>query len=856
MGCFVCIHCHFYQPPRENAWLEAVESQDSASPYHDWNERITAECYLPNGASRMLDGRKRITKIVNNYARISFNFGPTLLSWMEERAPQAYEQVLEADRESQKSFSGHGSAIAQAYNHLILPLANSRDKRTQIVWGIRDFQHRFGRDPEGMWLPETAVDLETLEILSSLGIKFTILAPHQAAKMRTEKGKAWINLHGQGIDSRRAYTCNLRSGDSFGLFFYDGVVSRAVAFEKLLFNGENLARRLTGRFDPEGDSAQLIHIATDGETYGHHHSHGDMALAYALDYIEKNKLARITNYGEYFAQHPPSQEVEILERTSWSCMHGIARWESDCGCNSGANHHWKQAWRRPLREALNWLRDELDAMYEVGAKDLLRDPWTARDEYAIAVIDRSADTADSFLAEHALRELSPEEATRALRLLEMQRHLMLMYTSCGWFFDEPTGPETVQVLQYAGRAVQLSEQLFGGEREEQFLTRLEKVWSNISEFGNGRSIYERFVRPAMLDLCGVAAHYAISSLFDGYRDSTSMYRYHAQLQDVYPFEKGGARLAVGRARITSRTTRGELQFNFAALHLGGHKLVAGIHPCHDSDGFRPFAEQTCAAFSAGDLAGCSLLIDQHFRGDTYSLKSLFRDERQRIVKQIVNSTLADIDEMYAKVHQQHASLISFLSELHMPMPAILRASAEFVLGNAIQRCLADERLDADHIRRLLEAARQNATSLVGCGLESALGQRLEIVLDRWAKNAFDLSKLGEVEAVASLAQVPPFHLDLWQAQNVYYGMLQAILRTQPVQFTGEWLDRFQQLGERLGVAVGESLSSRGSKSLEIVPSHPTSGLVRQAGPPAVVAGAVMMSSPGLQTPADPGMTSA
>ncbi len=199
MACFVCIHCHFYQPPRENAWLEAVESQDSASPYHDWNERITAECYLPNGTSRMLGGHGRIAKIVNNYTRISFNFGPTLLSWMEERAPQAYEQVLKADRESQQIFSGHGSAIAQAYNHLILPLANSRDKRTQIVWGIRDFQYRFGRDPEGMWLPETAVDLETLEILSSLGIKFTILAPRQAGKVRTEKGTEWINLNGQGI---------------------------------------------------------------------------------------------------------------------------------------------------------------------------------------------------------------------------------------------------------------------------------------------------------------------------------------------------------------------------------------------------------------------------------------------------------------------------------------------------------------------------------------------------------------------------------------------------------------------------------------------------------------------------------
>jgi alpha-amylase/alpha-mannosidase (GH57 family) len=282
MECFACIHCHFYQPPRENPWLEAVESQDSASPYHDWNERIARECYLPNGASRILDSEHRIAKIVNNYARISFNFGPTLLSWMEERAPDGYQRILDGDRESQRLFSGHGAALAQAYNHIILPLANSRDKRTQILWGITDFQHRFGRDPEGMWLPETAVDSETLEILSGEGIKFTVLAPRQAKQLRVDKKSPWTNLE-YGIDCRRVYACSLPSGRTIGLFFYDGTLATAVAFERLLFSGENFARRLVSRFDPEGDSAQLMHVATDGETYGHHHSHGDMALAYALE---------------------------------------------------------------------------------------------------------------------------------------------------------------------------------------------------------------------------------------------------------------------------------------------------------------------------------------------------------------------------------------------------------------------------------------------------------------------------------------------------------------------------------------------------------------------------------------------
>ncbi|HVO62479.1 MAG TPA: DUF3536 domain-containing protein [Terriglobales bacterium] len=796
MDCFVCIHCHFYQPPRENAWLEAVESQDSANPYHDWNERITAECYLPNGASRILDSDRRITKIVNNYARISFNFGPTLLSWMEERAPQAYEQILKADHESQQRFSGHGSALAQAYNHIILPLANQRDKHTQIVWGIRDFQHRFGRDPEGVWLPETAVDIETLEELSLCGIKFTILAPHQAGKLRLDSDAPWTNLYGQGIDSRRSYVCNLPSGRSIGLFFYDGAVSRAVAFEKLLFDGKNFAHRLLGRFDPDGDSAQLIHIATDGESYGHHHVHGDMALAFALEYIEENNLARLTNYGEYFALHPPTQEVEIIEGTSWSCMHGVSRWESNCGCNGGANGSWNQEWRHPLRCALDWLRDELAPEYENAARELLQDPWQARDEYVTALTDRS--WADLFLAQHATRALSIEEQERALRLLEMQRHLMLMYTSCGWFFDEPTGPETVQILQYAARAVQLSEGLFGAGREEQFLQRLETVHSNLHEHGNGRNIYERFVRPAMLDLVGVAAHYVISSLFDGYHRRSSVYCYDARLQDARSFERGGAKLAIGHASIVSRITRAELKFAFAALHFGDHQLTAGIRPWDLAHGTLPFLEPISQCFCDADLDECSRLISQFFCGSIYSLKSLFRDERQRIVSQIVNSTLADIDAIYSEVYEQRAPLISFLSEVQVPLPPILRVSSEFVLGNAIQRNLQSEEPDFDYIQMLLDTARRAGIALPAANIQHALRQSLDANLDRWMEQPHSIELVLRLETLVRIAQTASFHVDLWRAQTLYFNFL-CHYRSGELIPSGVWLEHFRSLGECLGM---------------------------------------------------------
>ena len=807
MECFVCIHCHFYQPPRENPWLEAVEVQDSAKPYHDWNERITAECYRPNGASRILDDKGQIAQIVNNYARISFNFGPTLLSWLEEHAPQTYEQILKADRESQRRFSGHGSAMAQAYNHIILPLANSRDKRTQIAWGMRDFQHRFGRDPEGMWLPETAADVDTLEALSSDGIKFTILSPYQAGKLRNDAKSPWINLHGQGIDSKRPYLCHLPSGRSIGIFFYDGVVARAVAFDKLLFDGSNLARRLTGRFDHQGDSVQLVHIATDGETYGHHHAHGDMALAYALDYIERNKLARITNYGEYFAAHPPRHEVEILEKTAWSCAHGVERWQSNCGCNSNANGSWNQEWRRPLREALDWLRDDLAGRYEFDAKRFLRDPWAARDEYIKAVVDRSQDSVNNFLKEHVLRRLSDEEEMRTLRLLEMQRHLMLMYTSCGWFFDEPSGPETVQVLQYAGRAAQLSEQLFGGNHEEQFLRRLEKMQSNIPEFGNGRKIYERFVRPAMLDLFGAAAHYIISSLFDGYLKRESMYCYAADLHDGQVFAEGKKKLAIGRAGITSRITHAKLDFNFAVLYSGDHQLMAGIGPDIQDQPFQSFTEQTSTAFAQGDLTQCSSTIENYFGKRNYSLKSLFHDERQRIITQLVDSSLADIDELYRKVHGQFSPQMNLLNEVNMPLPAILQALGQFVMVSAIRRCLADERPDFDQIRKLLDTAKRDGVELKDSSLSPALHQRLNALLHRWHRKPADLAILQALESLVQLAQVPPFDVDLWEAQNQYYELLQTISASSHLYVDRAWLGHFHKLGDELGVAPSQSFAA-------------------------------------------------
>jgi alpha-amylase/alpha-mannosidase (GH57 family) len=325
---YICIHGHFYQPPRENAWLEEIEIQDSAYPYHDWNERITAECYGPNAVSRILESDNRISNIVNNYSGISFNFGPTLLSWLEDHSPDVYKAILQADKDSIARF-GQGSAIAQVYNHLIMPLANRLDKTTQVVWGIRDFEQRFGRKPEGMWLAETAADTETLEVLAENGISFTIMAPRQLKAVRKIGEEHWNDVPEAHVDTLQHYRCQLPSGKSIIIFFYNGPLAQKVAFEGLLKDGKAFADAILGAFDTQREKNQLVHIDTDCESYGHHHRYGEMALSYCLKYIEDNQLATITNYASYAKLVAPEFEVQIHENSSWSCVHGVERWRSD-----------------------------------------------------------------------------------------------------------------------------------------------------------------------------------------------------------------------------------------------------------------------------------------------------------------------------------------------------------------------------------------------------------------------------------------------------------------------------------------------------------------------------------------------
>jgi alpha-amylase/alpha-mannosidase (GH57 family) len=806
---FVCVHGHFYQPPRENPWLEAVEIQDSAFPYHDWNERITAECYASNAASRVLDGEQRVLDITSNYAKMSFNFGPTLLSWMELAAPEVYQSILGADRQSMEWRSGHGAAIAQVYNHMIMPLANTRDKRTQVIWGIKDFESRFKRFPEGMWLAETAVDLETLDILAEQGIKYTILAPHQAARFRKIGDKDWTE---GDLDPSRAYLCQLASKRSITIFFYDGQISQAVAFENLLGSGEALASRLLGGFSYERDDGpQLLHIATDGETYGHHQRFGDMALAAAFNQIEVNNLARITNYGEYLELCPPTYEAQIHEKTSWSCVHGIERWNSDCGCNSGGYPQWNQQWRGPLRAALDFLRDRLAAGFEQKGGQFFKDPWQTRDAYIEVILNRGMEQAETFLGEHASRELTSDEKITALKLLEMQRHAMLMYTSCGWFFDELSGLETVQVINYASRALQLSAGLVEEGVEKEFLARLKEAKSNVPENQDGAWIYEHFVIPTRLDLVKVGSHYAFSSLYEEYEDHSQIYCYAVAKEDYTKISAEEATLAMGRIHVASEITEETTCLTFGVVRLGSHDFKGGVATGCEAVAYASMKEEMSATFDKGLYTELISLMDKHFGTHSYSLANLFRDEQRKILNLIIDKTLEENVSSFQSLFEHSRTLMEFVKETGTPVPQILLISAPPALNSALKKAITQEEIDAEAVQRIVGHIRKWQIAIDSPDTEYFLRRHAESLTRALTRDPSDLKLMARIQKFMDLKNEIPIDIVLWQVQNDYYLLAKTIYRDYLAKAqngeegAGIWLEAFRKLGETFRFNIGALL---------------------------------------------------
>jgi alpha-amylase/alpha-mannosidase (GH57 family) len=814
---YLCVHGHFYQPPRENPWLEVVEQQDEAYPFHDWNERITVECYDANTGARILDRHGRITNLVNNYARMSFNVGPTLLSWMEDEAPSTYAAILAADELSQQRCGGHGAAMAQVYNHAIMPLAHPRDARTQVVWGIRDFEHRFGRPPEGMWLAETAADHDTLELLAAEGVRFTVLSPYQAARVRPLQEEPWSEVGGGRVDPTMPYQVRLASGATIAVFFYDGPISQGVAFEGLLTDGNRFVARLLEGFNGRS-GPQLVNIATDGESYGHHHRHGEMALATALEQLDARDDVILTNYAHYLALFPPTHEAEIVEQSSWSCAHGVERWRSDCGCGAEPGLH--QRWRAPLRDALDDLRTELAIRYEELGKELFSDVWAARDDYLEVVLDRD-DALEGFLARHARRPLGTEEQVRARKLLEMQRHALLMFTSCGWFFAELSRPEPVQVLRYAARAIQLARELTGADDlEATFVAQLARAESNDPRLGDGKGIYDRRVKPGVTDLEQVAAHFAISSLSWEYGASERIGAYEVVRQDEDRHRAGRAQLGIGRLIVRSVVTGDEGAFEYGVLHLGDHTFACGVRPRADAPAYQRMRALLDGHFETADFPAVIRTIDHELGGRSYSLRTLFRDEQRRILDQVLATTMEEVEASYRGIYRGRAPLMRYLSDLHASLPLPLKSAAEVVLNAELETQLATTGPDPARVRGLLDEAGLFEVHLDEEGLAHTLSTSVARLASRVAEYlangggealvTFEPRHAGALQRVRDLIEVlemVPFEVDLAPAQDVLWRLVtehHERLRVRAARGDAaatRWLEELTRVAIALDVAV-------------------------------------------------------
>jgi hypothetical protein len=689
---------------------------------------------------------------------------------------------------------------------MIMPLANDRDKYTQVRWGIRDFEYRFGRKPEGMWLSETAADIASLSALAAQGIKFTILSPFQASRAREIGKRNWRDVDGGRIDPTRPYLVKLPGGQSITVFFYDAPVSQAVAFEKLLSSGERFADRLLSAFNDSRQWDQLVHIATDGESYGHHHRHGEMALAYALQHIETQKLARLSNYGEYLEKHPPTHEVQIHEKSAWSCSHGVGRWMADCGCSSGGHEGWNQSWRTPLRDSLDWLRDQIVPAFEQKAGQLLKDPWGARNEYVSVILDRGHESAEAYFNSQALRPLDDAEKAHVLRLMELQRHAMLMYTSCGWFFDEVSGLESVQVVQYAARTIQLARELFGLDLESGFLERFEAAKSNIPENCNGRCIYDKFVKPAMVDLQKATAHYAISSIFHEYDPRTRVYSFTFEDEQRQVLTAGKTKLALGRTRILSEITHESDVFAYAILYLGEHNLTGGVGKFESPEAFEAAVQELKAAYeAAADFPQVIRLIDRNFGQASYSLKSLFKDEQRRILGEILGSTREDLEGRFRLITERYTPLMRFLQSAGAPLPSALQTVSDFILHHDLRSQFEAEHVDPERLRSLL--AQAQGRNVFDADLSYAVSQHLEGAMQALVANPDALERVRNLVQVAELIVPIPMGLNLWKVQNTYWEMLQTIFPKYRDRaghgdaFAQDWVREFLALGERLSFAV-------------------------------------------------------
>ncbi len=775
---YLTIHGHFYQPPRENPWLETIEKQESARPFHDWNARVTSECYTPNSVSKIVTQENKIMDIVNNYAYISFNIGPTLLSWMEQYSPYSYDRIIKADTTSIAKNNGHGNAIAQVYNHIIMPLANEHDKYTQIIWGIKDFQYRFGRKPEGMWLAETACDDATLEALVNCGIKFTILSPHQAKAVRKLNSQdSWQDVSWGNIDPARAYRYFLKSDKTkyIDLFFYDGSISKSVAFDELLVDGNKFISRLKDGISPQRDYNQLVHIATDGESYGHHTKFGDMALSYILKVRAEDEGFELTNYANYLEQEGVQYEVDIKDVSSWSCAHGVGRWCDDCGCSTGGGYGWNQKWRKPLREALDYVRDELIKIFEQHGSVYFKDVWQARNDYISVITDRCKTSIHNFIMKNERYQLDKQEIVKALKLMEMQRQALLMYTSCGWFFSEISGIETTQIMKYALRAMQLASYFSTKDIESNFVKILEKAQSNIPSYGNGKNVYEKFVKPASVSVKQIAALWAISSTHTEFEDTSSLYCYNVKKHFCKCMSKGTTGFTVGRLEIESKITLEKFDFLFASLQFSEGDFHCAIKKYDESENIIDISKKLFDTYLNYPITEIIRSLDNIFGNEYYTLKDILVEDRSKIISTSLKEKLGKFSNNYRDVYNEGKNSILQLIDLGIQVPVEYKLAAQYTLSNDFNSLFlnCDNIIDDSVIQKALLIEEEAALFKIDIDKTPAndiFSIQLQKSVYSFIKN-FEIHRLNKVLKIFECAGKLNLKVDISEAQNMYFNKI-------------------------------------------------------------------------------------
>ena len=807
---YLTIHGHFYQPPRENPWLEAIEMQDSAEPCHDWNERVNAECYNPNSVSKIVDNRNRILDVVNNYEKMSFNFGPTLLSWMQEFSPLAYDRVIKADIKSVLEHDGHGNAIAQVYNHMIMPLANEHDKQTQVKWGIKDFVYRFGRQPEGMWLAETAVDDDTLRVLVENGIKFTILSPYQAQRVKPIQDSNWQDVSWGNIDPARSYRYYIKSapGKYIDLFFYDGAISKSVAFDELLKDGNKFIRRLKEGVSGARNYNQLVNIATDGESYGHHTKFGDMALAYVLKVKAEDEGFIITNYGEFLEKFRSDWEVDIKQASSWSCFHGVGRWKEDCGCSTGGHPGWNQKWRKPLREALDYLRDELSQLFEAESKKYFKhDCWDVRNSYIDVILNRAERVIKRFQTENFLPELSDVEKVRAMELLEIQRQAMLMYTSCGWFFSEISGIETTQIMKYAARAMQLAANFTNKNFETKFLEILSNAQSNFKEYGNGQDIYERFVKPSIVTPKQIASLWAISSLYQDFDDEEDVYCYKIKKNSYKKIEKGNANFVIGNIEISSKITLEKSNLVFVLMQYQGGDFHCAIKEFANEAEYTRIQKELVKNFLVNPLTEIIRAIDEYFGKEYFTLKDIFIEERRKILQILLKDKMDKFAQTYEDLYNEGKASVYQMQSLGLSVPDEFKLAAGYALARQFNDLMNESKsyLDPEVIQKAADISFEAKKIGVEIDKEPTakmFSHKLLQNINRLA-NSLEIHQADVVLEIFDFIEKLDLKVEIAEAQNTYFNKI--------FHATGEYIDNMKDVKDEKDREFVEVLLEIGKK---------------------------------------------